>query len=477
MKKTLIQKLGLLAALSLLLLPGCAPSGARDRAPVQPLTCTQPAALSGITPAGGAAAAVCWASYETNVTTVQVVDTSSDTVKGEMTLDGVWALKEQSFADHRLALCDRENGMWKFYSPSLTELGTMQADDMEGFFSYEGDTYYYISDHVLCARDVSGGAVRRVPLVLELRLLDIMAFDAANSRMVVQFFLSPYGSECGTAILDPATGQLSMLRQERYQAAFTGGDGLCLLSFDAGRMGYSALYGSGDRFFFADAGVFQDIGGDLYAVSGAPYLMGVSDSSALYALDDQLHVCALSDCGVDGQMFSVRWLPDAAVLLVSAITSDYGVVGVTYESADWQNIALDIRMSDSLDSLICHELWHATENHILSRDYAAIDPDTWDALNPPGFTYCGDATLSNDLRQWTLYSCDPEDVCFVDGYACVDAREDRARIMEYFMVHEDAAQLLIESPVIRQKLQIMCDAVRNNFDTAGWGQVRWERLL
>ena len=564
MKKTLIQKLGLLAALSLLLLPGCAPSGARDRAPVQPLTCTQPAALSGITPAGGAAAAVCWASYETNVTTVQVVDTSSDTVKGEMTLDGVWALKEQSFADHRLALCDRENGMWKFYSPSLTELGTMQADDMEGFFSYEGDTYYYISDHVLCARDVSGGAVRRVPLALELRLLDIMAFDA-------------------------------------------------------GRMGYSALYGSGDRFFFADAGVFQDIGGDLYAVSGAPYLMGVSDSSALYALDDQLRVCALSDCGVDGQMFSVRWLPDAAVLLggvyqngafrlyvidpaqlpftevpgaaaadapltvddalaqaywntsdsapvaeslqearqyadtlesrygirillsdqcrdaaalcdraialtdtmdageelaavntaldalartlslypdgftaqfrngvgegglrillVSAIASDYGVVGVTYESADWQNIALDIRMSDSLDSLICHELWHATENHILSRDYAAIDPDSWDALNPPGFTYCGDATLSNDLRQWTLYSCDPEDVCFVDGYACVDAREDRARIMEYFMVHEDAAQLLIESPVIRQKLQIMCDAVRNNFDTADWGQVRWERLL
>ena len=164
-------------------------------------------------------------------------------------------------------------------------------------------------------------------------------------------------------------------------------------------------------------------------------------------------------------------------LLVSAIASDYGVVGVTYESADWQNIALDIRMSDSLDSLICHELWHATENRILSKDYAAIDPDTWNALNPPGFTYCGDATLSNDLRQWTLYSCAPEDVCFVDGYACVDAREDRARIMEYFMVHEDAAQLLIESPVIRQKLQLMCAAVRNNFDTAGWGQVRWEALL
>ncbi len=89
----------------------------------------------------------------------------------------------------------------------------------------------------------------------------------------------------------------------------------------------------------------------------------------------------------------------------------------------------------------------------------------------------GYAALSNDLRQWTLYSCDPADVCFVDGYACVDAREDRARIMEYFMVHEAAAQLLIESPVIRRKLRLMCGAVRDNFDTTGWGQVRWESLL
>ena len=49
--------------------------------------------------------------------------------------------------------------------------------------------------------------------------------------------------------------------------------------------------------------------------------------------------------------------------------------------------------------------------------------------------------------------------------------------MEYFMVHEDEAKLLIQSPVIRQKLQWMCSAVRSSFDTAGWGAVRWESLL
>ena len=208
------------------------------------------------------------------------------------------------------------------------------------------------------------------PLALELRLLYILSFDAAHGRMAVQFLLSPYGSECGTALLDPATGQLEMLRQERYQASFTGGDGLCLLSFDTERMGYAALYGGGERFFFAGAAVFKSTGGDLYAISGALYLMGVSGSSALYALDGRLRVCALPDCGVEGEMFSIRWLPGAQVLL-----------GGVYENGAFQLYVID------------------------------------------------------------------------------------------------AAQLLIESPVIRRKLRLMCGAVRDNFDTTGWGQVRWESLL
>ena len=55
---------------------------------------------------------------------------------------------------------------------------------------------------------------------------------------------------------------------------------LCLLSFDTERMGYAALYGGGEQFFFVDAAVFKSTGGDLYAISGAPYLTGVSGSSA-----------------------------------------------------------------------------------------------------------------------------------------------------------------------------------------------------
>ena len=45
------------------------------------------------------------------------------------------------------------------------------------------------------------------------------------------------------------------------------------------------------------------------------------------------------------------------------------------------------------------------------------------------------------------------------------------------MTYEEESQILIQSPFIRQKLQMMCDATRSAFDTTGWEDVRWEQLL
>ena len=165
------------------------------------------------------------------------------------------------------------------------------------------------------------------------------------------------------------------------------------------------------------------------------------------------------------------------ILLIEQIESNYGAIGCTYENGIWQNIALDVRTGEGMDSIICHEIWHATENHILTKDYSAILPDEWNALNPEGFEYYWDATLVNDAHEWTLYSGNIANVYFVDSYACVDETEDRARIMEYFMTHDDEAELLIQSPAIRKKLELMCRAIRSTFDTSSWENVRWERLL
>ena len=95
----------------------------------------------------------------------------------------------------------------------------------------------------------------------------------------------------------------------------------------------------------------------------------------------------------------------------------------------------------------------------------------------PYSSKCGSAIFDPDCRHWTYYSGGNEGVYFVDSYSRTFASEDRARIMEFFMTRDDDAQELIKSPAIKKKLQHMSSAVRSVFDTSGWENVRWERLL
>ena len=629
MKQTKFFFLLLLALCLLLAISGCraqtpvtteateTTEAAKMREPVASLQSIQTDALNSLYPVSGAQVAVSWEDYENECTTILLVDVNQDAVSHEITLDGVWNLKEQSFSDGRFALCQRETNTWKFLSASLEDLGQWNAENVDGFFSQDAGTYYFLRDNLLYRQNVSSGECSKVALPIDLRLLELTAFDTQRGILVMQFFLSPYNTECGTAVYDVEAGTLSMLQKERYRAFFRGED-LCLLSFDNEKMGYSVTYGGGDRFLFADAGIFSDTTCELYPVSGSPYLMGIAAGrSVLYAADQQITACPLSGCCIDGEMYTVCYLPEEKMLvgavyqkgafrfyvldpaqlpftqaaeattaspfvvddelaesywgaggasvaeslqearqyadaleekysvhillssqceeaaalcdmpitltdtmtadeelngiramlealdrslalypkgfpaqfrngagdgglcflLVAHIESSYNVLGCTYDRFGWQYIALDVHPSYSRDSVICHEMWHATENYIFSKDYTALPMDEWDALNPEGFSYTDYDTRVDPTYPGLLYTSDPEDIHFVDNYGCVNRQEDRARIMEYFMTFENEAQILIQSPFIRQKLQMMCDATRSAFDTTGWEDVRWEQLL
>ena len=53
--------------------------------------------------------------------------------KREVTLDGVWDTKRQALA-HGFALCDRETNRWKLLDDALTETGSFDAENVDGFF-------------------------------------------------------------------------------------------------------------------------------------------------------------------------------------------------------------------------------------------------------------------------------------------------------------------------------------------------------
>ena len=603
----------------LLALSGCSAGKKNGKDTVWKLECIKPVAFSSVFSAGDSKMVINCADYDKGITTLQLVDALDDAVLEEVTVDGIWDLKEQTFSDGRFAICNRETNEWKFLSSSLKDIGAWDAENVDGYFSYDASTYYYIKDDELCWKNLKSGEGGKLSTPLDLRISSITSYEAESGKLLMQFLLSPYSSDCGTAIYNIDEGTLEMLQEDRYQMSFNGGE-ICMLTFDNDKMGYSALYENKGKYYFADADIFSENSGYVFTIEGSPFLMGIkSENSTLYQLGKSVSSCDLSELGVNGEMHSVCYLTDAKLLvgavykdgafhfyrmdpeglpftelgkpdaakspmvvddelaknywgdvygslvannlkearkyadkieekygvkillssqcketaafceypidltdtmdeteevknicrmlealdrslglypkgfteqfrnsrgdgglcflIVGHIETGFGAEGVTYERYGWQYIALDSNQTFGLEGIVCHELWHATENYILSRDYTAFTLDKWSELNPKGFAYYQDATQTDPNQKWTLYNSAIEDIYFVDSYACVDQKEDRARIMEFIMAYEDESKVLIKSPHIRKKLEIMCSAVRNTFDTSGWKDVRWERLL
>lgn len=157
--------------------------------------------------------------------------------------------------------------------------------------------------------------------------------------------------------------------------------------------------------------------------------------------------------------------------LTGQIQGTLNPVGKTLKNKNRYEVLLDIS-ADGLDRTIHHELWHAIEME-LSTD--SFNHPQWNAANPKDFLYYGhyDSGYKN-LTKWT-YATSGNNCYFVDAYSRINAREDRARIMEYVM-STDASDLLASSAVDK-KLQIMSKAIRDHFDTNGWQTPYWERYF
>lgn len=166
------------------------------------------------------------------------------------------------------------------------------------------------------------------------------------------------------------------------------------------------------------------------------------------------------------------------VLLVENFEDEMNVIGLSYWMGDWYPVVVDIT-SGEVANTYCHEIWHATETRIQDLDPVALDLAAWDACNPEGYLYSGNMTPSyiQDKQYTYLYGSQDEPVYFVDPYAKVNANEDRARLMEYVMYRDLDARMMLEHPALEAKLRILCDAVRQAFDTQNWETVHWERFF
>lgn len=191
-------------------------------------------------------------------------------------------------------------------------------------------------------------------------------------------------------------------------------------------------------------------------------------SQALTVLEEAL---ALYPKGFLGQFQNGIGEGGLNFCLTGRLQGSLNPVGKTLKNGDRYDLALDITAED-LDRTVHHELWHAIEME-LSTD--SFDHPQWQNTNPQGFLYYGRYDGGYEkLTQWT-YAESGSQCHFVDAYSRINAREDRARLMDTVMT-TDATELL-RSPALREKLQIMSKAIREHFDTKGWTTPHWERSL
>lgn len=158
--------------------------------------------------------------------------------------------------------------------------------------------------------------------------------------------------------------------------------------------------------------------------------------------------------------------------LTGEITDGYSAA-FAFATDEWYDMVFDIRFDVAAN--LPHELWHCMEIFINRYDSALLTEEAWEALNPPGFSYTED--YENYIYDDYEYCYPAGEWYFYDAYSKVNAREDKARLMEVVMSPEifDSAGF-VSSRHIRQKLTLMCEAVRAAFDTTGWGEVLWERF-
>lgn len=158
-------------------------------------------------------------------------------------------------------------------------------------------------------------------------------------------------------------------------------------------------------------------------------------------------------------------------------SDSYTTVGGFASSLGSKNImAVTVSESDTeFTKALYHEMMHLIDYKLAFdaelRENALYSEEGWDALNPEDFTYAEDYETLPDG-----YYNDGYTAWFIDAYARTNAKEDRARIMEYAMIGDNDTFENHEGRL--EKLEYLCTCIRDAFDTTGWPEVTaWEALL
>lgn len=210
--------------------------------------------------------------------------------------------------------------------------------------------------------------------------------------------------------------------------------------------------------------------GEQYGMEILLDVSGLSYSG--YTFTSEYRTAAFEKClaAVDGALAALpaellEQLGDLRLYLAGEIQGP--TAGVQYW--DSGTAVLVVQMSDGMETELYRQLYHVMDSWIMSECKLL---DDWDDLNPQGFRY--DYDYSENRNRQDLSALEGEDPAFLDVLGMSYPREDRATLFAWAMTEQGQGRL--ESPILQQKLQLLCKAIRKGLSLKG-ESYPWEQYL
>lgn len=188
-------------------------------------------------------------------------------------------------------------------------------------------------------------------------------------------------------------------------------------------------------------------------------------SAALTVLDEQL---ARYPAELFAQFQNRAGEEGIVLCLTGEISGTLPTAGYTKLLRERYVLLLDVTAQEIVPTLH-HELWHLLEMKISTDTFEIAG---WSAQNPADFKYSGKYNTGYlDLTNWTYSAGNGAESHFLDPYSRINAREDRAQIWQAILSGQ--TQPFVESAYLRQKLQLITQALTTRFADVSWDPALW----
>ena len=266
---------------------------------------------------------------ECYVNQLQILDVYTDTILHTLALQGTRELVPQQFPDGCFVTADAARLEYTVYDRTLTEQQRFTAPSVEGVFSQDRETLYYLESGVLYRMDTATGNRGRVALSRDLRFESLAGAHPDRDILVAHPSLSHYTDHEGLAVIDLTDGTVRMFT-DRLSHVWLTEDRFYGIGIDETTYGNDVFSGSltGGPVTRLDSHLIGDDQMGWSMLTGSHLLQrrfapdeGERDT-ALFDLKNGTRA-DLKDYGFIDCAFGSVWLPDEQLILGFYEEGDY----------------------------------------------------------------------------------------------------------------------------------------------------------